>query len=276
MSPSESQLRAALRAGEGQPVNPEVVIAHARTVRHNRRMRVGSIAAAVIAVGGIGTGIAALNTGPNGSNGSSNTAGGAIAGDKAAAPEATAPRAAPSTAGAAGGSRGGAGGPDAASCPDKPIRLMIPGGGGGTGQFGGSGPLFAEPVDSIRVCGYAASSLGGRIDATGSTVLLGQDADEVAASLNAAATTRKARPCPVEPVRELVLYPIATSGGRLATVVVTYGGCAPWATNGTAVRYDWTPPPGTAGLLNRLMLSGPALPSVPGPYPIEPSGSPVR
>jgi len=165
MSPSESQLRAALRAGEGQPVNPELVIAHARAVRHNRRMRVGSIAAAVIAVGGIGTGIAALNTGPNGSDGSSNTAGGAIAGDKAAAPEATAPRAAPGTAGAAGGSRGGNNGTDAASCPDKPIRLMIPGG-GGTGQFGGSGPLFAEPVGSIRVCGYAAASLGGRIDAT--------------------------------------------------------------------------------------------------------------
>ena len=275
MSPSESQLRAALRAGEGQPVNPELVIAHARAVRHNRRMRVGSIAAAVIAVGGIGTGIAALNTGPNASDGSSNTAGGAIAGDKAAAPEATAPRAAPGTAGAAGGSRGGNNGTDAASCPDKPIRLMIPGG-GGTGQFGGSGPLFAGPVDSIRVCGYAAASLGGRIDATGSTVLLGQDADEVAASLNAAAITRPARPCPVEPVRQLVLYPIATSGGRLAPVVVTYGGCAPWATNGTAVRYDWTPPADTSSLLNRLTLTTPGLPSVPGPRPIEPSGSPVR
>jgi hypothetical protein len=269
MSPSESQLRAALRAGEGQPVNPDLVIAHARAVRHNRRMRVGSIAAAVIAVGGIGTGIAALSTGTNGSGDSA--AGSSVSGDlqgKAAAPEGTAPRAAPETA-------GGANGADTASCPATPIRLMVPGG-GGTGQFGGSGPLFAEPVDSIRVCGYAATSLGGRIEATGSTVLLGRDAADVATSLNAAAVTRSARPCPVEPVRELVLYPTATTGGRLAPVVVSYAGCAPWATNGTAVRYDWTPPAGTSGLLNRLTRATPGLPSVPGPHPIEPSGSPKR
>lgn len=276
MSPSESQLRAALRAGEGQPVDAELVIAHARTVRHNRRVRVGSIAAAVIAVAGIGTGIAALNG--DGTSSPHDTAGGAIAGDKAAAPEATGPRGAPGTAGtagAAGGSHGGDNG--AASCPDEPIRLMLPGG-GGTGQFGGSGPLFAGPVDSIRACGYAAASLGGRIELTGSTVLLGRDAADVATSLNAAAVTRSRETCPlpVGPVRELVLYPVASSGAELAPVVVTYNGCGPWATNGTAVRYDWTPPAATSALLNRLTLATPGLPSVPGPRPIEPSGSPKR
>jgi hypothetical protein len=56
MSPSESQLRAALHHGEGEPVDAGAVIARARAARHDRRVRMASVAAAVAIVGAVGTG----------------------------------------------------------------------------------------------------------------------------------------------------------------------------------------------------------------------------
>ncbi len=58
MSPNEFQLRAALRDGEGEHLDPDTVVARARAVtraRRDRRVRYLSVAAVVAVVGGIGT-----------------------------------------------------------------------------------------------------------------------------------------------------------------------------------------------------------------------------
>jgi hypothetical protein len=152
---------------------------------------------------------------------------------------------------------------------------MLPGG-GGTGQFGGDGPLFDGPVSSMQICGYAATSLGGQVAFNSTTVLNGDQANELATSLDAASTIHEIRPCPLRQTRELVIYATSTSGARMKPVVVDYSSCAPFATNGTAARFDWTPPTDVNATLNRLMTRDPALPNLPGRTSFLPSGSPVH
>jgi hypothetical protein len=60
MSPSESELRASLRAGEGEQLDVDAVLAHARSVRRDRRrnaLAIGGAVVAVLAVGGVITGV---------------------------------------------------------------------------------------------------------------------------------------------------------------------------------------------------------------------------
>lgn len=60
MSPSESELRASLRAGEGAQVDVDAVVGHARTARRERRrnmLAIGGTIVAVLAVGGVITGV---------------------------------------------------------------------------------------------------------------------------------------------------------------------------------------------------------------------------
>ena len=44
MSPNEFDLRAALRAGEGETLDPDSVLSAARAARHDRRVRIASVA----------------------------------------------------------------------------------------------------------------------------------------------------------------------------------------------------------------------------------------
>ena len=268
MSPSESELRSFLRTGEGDRVDPDALIAHARGVRHNRRVRLASVAAAVIAVGTVGAGAVALGAGNSGSPSADRNA----LGKSATPSEIGAPTrpAAPAPAPSGFSERS-----DAGVCPSLPLRLMLPGG-GGTGQFGGDQPLFDGSVTSMRICGYAPAGLTAQVKYSSTTVLTAPAANEIAMSLNAAPTTREIRPCPLRQTRELIIYAKTAAGASLKPVVVDYSSCAPFATNGTAARYDWVPPKGVAPLLSALMTPDPDAPSSPGGKSFEPSGSPVR
>jgi hypothetical protein len=60
MSPSESELRASLHAGEGDQVDVDAVLANARSTHRERRRNafaIGGAVAAVLAVGGVITGV---------------------------------------------------------------------------------------------------------------------------------------------------------------------------------------------------------------------------
>lgn len=60
MSPSESELRASLHAGEGDQVDVDAVLANARSTHRDRRrnaLAIGGAVAAVLAVGGVITGV---------------------------------------------------------------------------------------------------------------------------------------------------------------------------------------------------------------------------
>jgi hypothetical protein len=254
MSPSEFDLRAALRAGEGQRVNADGVIANAREVRHNRRKRVVAVVGAAAVVAGIGTGISYL---PGTSSSDSASSGGGLStaklGNSRGAPQA-----------------------DLTACPRTPPHLVLPGG-GGTTQFGATGPLFAEPVEQIVACGYGMSALGSAAGLGGTVTISGADAQQVADSLNDAPARRAAgQKCPaiVQPLRELVLYATGTSGAGLRPVVATFSTCPAVATNGTAVRYDWTPPASWAASLNAIMVPK-GTPQVVRPTG-HPSGSPLH
>ncbi len=244
MSPSEFQLRDALRDGEGDGVDAGAVIARAVRVRHERRMRVASVAAAVIVVGGIGAG-ASVAFRSNGSDGSGSTAlnaegrstprtGSTVAGS-------TAPRVSGGYQGAATDDKGAPPATAAPACPADFPQLALPGG-GGSGQFGSDGPLFASPVAAIEVCGYPASGAPGS-----STVLVGSAATEVAASLEAA-PLRGTRRCPF-PVQgdRLAMYPLTADGASERVVTVELW-CDGKVTNGTAIRYDWSAPSALADL----------------------------
>jgi hypothetical protein len=268
MSPSESELRSFLHGGEGDPIDPDALIAHARGVRHNRRVRLASVAAAVIAVGAVGTGTLVLSGGNSATSSADRQANVPpnLQSQATDAPGLTHPVLPKTNTSPGSGEE---------ACPAIPLRLMLPGG-GGTGQFGGDAPLFDGTVSSMQICGYAAASLSGQVAFSDATVLTGDQANEIATSLNAASTTRVIRHCPIRQTRELIIYATSQSGATMKPVVVDYSSCAPFATNGTAARYDWVPPKDVGPTLTDLMTPNPALPSVPGGKSFEPTGSPVR
>ncbi len=59
MSPSEKDLRSALRAGEGEAFAPDAdtIMQAARGARHTRRVRIAAVTATVVVVGGLGIGL---------------------------------------------------------------------------------------------------------------------------------------------------------------------------------------------------------------------------
>ena len=144
-------------------------------------------------------------------------------------------------------------------------RLEIPGG-GGTGQFGSGGPLFAGVVTQLVVCAYPVSA------SPTSIVLSGAEAASVAAGLNAAATTSSTTLCLYGPsgTGQLVLL-ATTAGGRTLPPVVATRHCTWTVTNGTAVRYDWTPPTSLTGVVAAATAG-----SGNGVGPPHASGSPLH
>ena len=265
MSPNEFQLRSALRDGEGEHVNPDTVIARARGVqqaRHDRRVRYGSVAAAVAIVGGIGvTGGVVLSGGSehksaSANNGGTNydSAGQAPGGGQAVSGSAPAKAGVPRNPIAPGPMSDAA----AVPCPDSPPKLMLPGG-GGSGQFGAQGALFSDPVEAVKVCAYANSAP----TFVPSTVLTGESATDLTKSMEQA---DKALPasmkCPggAAPTdggsRALVIIGVDKDGRQLKPVVVTLS-CPTRVTNGTALRYNWTPPANITKLIYTIPGRGP-------------------
>jgi len=247
MSPTENELRAALHHGEGDGPDPFVITAAGRRARERRRSRLVNTAAAVVIIGGVGTVGTFLvqNTGTDQQNSGSN--------DMGAAAKAPNDRVVES---AAGGARNApvqtrsapAGGasvlpPGAAratgSCPATAPAVPVP------GSAGSAGPLFRRAPDELLVCTYTGvvSSAG-----PASVVLTGADARAVVTSLETAPTARPGGMCPTYRLageRTVVIIGRSASGAPVGEVTTTLDrpACATVVTNGTSVRYGWTPPP---------------------------------
>ncbi len=252
MTPSESQLRAALRDGEGQALDVDSVVAGAARLHRARRQRLASVAGAVIVVGGIGVGVVAV--GRDGSGGPDTALAQRTAGATPATPAAgTGSRAgtAPRTRARAASMPADAAG-TAIACPAHAPRLAAPGG-GGTGGFGGSDALYAAPISAAKVCAY----LDGADGVATTQVLTGAQAAELATSLEQAPSSRRRRECPNSTSEAggptLVIYALDAAGHRLRVVTASLG-CPGLVTNGTATRYFWSPPTSLADLVGRRFV----------------------
>jgi hypothetical protein len=289
MSPSESDLRAALQHGEegGFQVNADAIMREGQAIR-GRRVRIlsGTAAAVLVAAGAVG--LAATRGGNGASNaggGNSNLAdkaaasgGGARHGREGNAPgRAQAPAPSPLPSGVVPTAPVGGTAQLGAQCPASAPHLLTPGG-GGTGQFGADEALFAKPVKTLVVCSYA-TTVG---SAPGRLVLSHHTATEVVSSMETATPKSTApTPCdagPTSTTRLLDFIGVTSTGSALppVTATLTFPTCNVRVTNGTAVRYNWSPP---ANLTDQLRgLSPPKVPPIrvpSGPSGIV-NGSPVR
>lgn len=270
MSPTEFELRAALRDGEGgdcgTPLDVDSIIGHAESVRRQRRGRLLGGATAAVVVAGVGVTGAVLAWG--GGSGSSPASPSRPNGQVYGAMNDASP--------SAEGLHATNGSAVAADCPAAVPRLNLPGG-GGTGQFGADDAVFARSVTRVLVCAYGSQELVATSGAApAGTVLSGTDATTLAGSLNdaAAPTSGAAHACPdfrtADGPQEYVLIGYDSSGAALPAVVVTLGDnpCLDKATNGTAVRPSWSPP---ASL--QATFSGLAAKVGTGPPRVQPSGN---
>ncbi len=243
MSPNEAQLRAALRDGEGNRVDVDAVVASALRVRHARRQRLSAIAGAVIVVAGVAGGAALLGRGDHNSttasSGERSVPSFSATSDRSAQPPA-----------AAGGSDSAA---TAIRCPAQLPRLLRPGG-GATATFGGGGALFAAPIAAAKVCAYLNGTGGD------SQVLDATQATELAASVERAPASRGTRLCPNSTTGNdppaFVIFAVTAAGKRLPVVTATLG-CPGLVTNGSAIRYNWSPPSSVSALITERAASRP-------------------
>lgn len=275
MSPSEADLRAFLREGEGDHVDPEDIIWSGRQVRARRRTLLLSAAAAVVVVGATATGVAALvnspspsaNGGGNGTaaqasvNGANNAAGGSP-GHRALVrvPD-----------------RARAGGPGVAGAAPSCLRRS-----GSRALVHGahaSGPLLAGPVKKFVVCAYSNGTLLKRMTPQ-PVVVTGPAARQLASSLRHLSATMPPRDCPMIAATASTavrIVPITATGRQLASLVANIGlpTCETVVTNGSAVRYGWHVPPRVAALL-RLGERAPGLVGGLVPPTRRQSGTPPR
>jgi len=249
MSPSESQLRAALHEGEGEGLDAGLLIAHGNRLRRQRRRRINQIAVATVVVGVVGVGFTVLS-----GNGSNDEAGSSTSGGSAALQRSSAP---------AGGSAGGGGAhaapphrgqtaPSAAAsgnysfvggCPSVPTHIALP---TGVTQDEASGPLLPSDASAIRACGYP----GGTRSQT--LVLQSTRASALAATINSAPITpsRTVRICTKNQLTGTVeLLAVDGAGRRSKPVVITIASPNAVATNGMATRYFAVAPPVLRNLL---------------------------
>ncbi|MCW2496169.1 hypothetical protein [Jatrophihabitans sp.] len=238
MSPSEFQLRAALRDGEGDGVDPDRIISSALRLqlrRHDRRVRVLAVAAVIVVISGGAVGIAALNGSTRESGGAASAqsrtaAAGAAAGGAdsgGAIPKASSPSS--ESVGASGGAVVPSSPLPGVTCPKTPVSYELPGG-GGTNQFGADGPLFAEPVAAIAVCSYP-------LGAASPTPLTGTAATALARKLEleGSSSPRSGPYCAGQVRGELLSF--TSDGTQLRPVEITGTCTRVELTNGSAVRY---------------------------------------
>lgn len=281
MSPTERDLRAALRAGEGDDLDVDHVVAGGRSARAQRRSRIMNTTAAAVVVAGVATGGALLAGGGHGGTSKSNGAATADRGGAYSAPAgssaASGKAGPPAAAGAAGSGTAGSGRSAAAmglpTCPASLPRYLIPGTSvPSTGAAGGA--LFSGPVATAVVCSYGSLATSNAPPPT-RVVLTGADATTLATSLENAAPVRPKVMCPQirsADERELMIIGVAADGSVVGRVTTTINrpACDVRVTNGKAVRYAWSPPP---SLANRLNGAGPVGSVSPGPVM---NGSPTR
>lgn len=220
MSPSESELRAALHDGEGERPDPDAVIERARTARHQRRVRAGAAAASALAVAGIAVGsVVAVNAGGSGTPAAQSTPG-------------------PTRSAASGATQG---------CPATVPYTSPP------AHTSTSGSLFPRPVHSVQVCAYVS---GAHSPADIAARLTGRQATGLVLSIeqgtSGAAPGR--RVCPMFRVADahyLVIIGIDADGATMPPVTASAAPnpCNRWITNGSTTRYGWIPPDSVGSLV---------------------------
>jgi len=214
MSPNEEQLRAALREGEGDRPNADLIIASARAARRSRRRVAAAIAASVAVVIAIGGGITALSLRSGNSPSSSAAAGrsqplptsAAGAAPPAARPGAELPPAAPS----------------ALACPSTPPTIALPN--------TSTGRLLPDGITAIRICLYQV----GTPKFAGTTELTGSAAEQLARRLEDSPLPTPTTACTADLGPTAVIL-ASTARKNAPTVVGNLGGCGE-ITNGQAAR----------------------------------------
>lgn len=235
MSPTEDELRRALREEEGSGPDPATVIMRAAAYRSERRTKILSAVAAVAVVAGVGTGIGLVTT----SGGSHKKEAGSAAGGTAQfGANSSAARAPQYGSGAAEGGAGDAA-PAPASCPPSAPTVAA--------ATDTTRPLLTGPVSTVTVCGYLGTGTLVR-DATSHAPLThtyaGSDATAIADALAKATPSSRALSCgaiPAGGLRSLVLYARYATGAAAAPIVVDVG-CGARLTNGTTTRASWQQP----------------------------------
>jgi hypothetical protein len=214
MSPNEEQLRAALREGEGDRPNADLIIASARAARRSRRRVAAAIAASVAVVIAIGGGITALSLRSGNSPSPSAAAGrsqplptsAAGAAPPAARPGAELPPAAPS----------------ALACPSTPPTIALPN--------TSTGRLLPDGITAIRICLYQV----GTPKFAGTTELTGTAAAQLARGLEDSPLPTPTTACTADLGPTAVIL-ASTARKNAPTVVGNLGGCGE-ITNGQAAR----------------------------------------
>jgi hypothetical protein len=249
MSPTESQLRQALREGEGDGVDAGLLIANANRIRRERRRRINAGIGVAAVVGVLGSFALLIGT-----RATQEEAGGGSAATRSA-PGDQAYRAT-SNGGAAGGAAGRSArasavpsppgayhGTPAPSCPRTPVHVKRSG--------GSSGSLVPAGVSSISACAY-------RPDGTtvAGALVTQRAATEFADSLNAAPhrPARAAGPC-VAPFdgRGSVQLRVYDSHGTLVGPLTVVPDChQAKVTNGAVTRYPRHLPPPLPRLLRTV------------------------
>ncbi len=250
MSPNEAQLRAALRAGEGESLDPDAILARARTTRSQRRRTrtaIGATAAMVAAVAGSVTAIAAANHG----------------GQPAAGPSASVSPSRPGIATRPAPAIGGPStepGPDGtpyvpAGCTATAPELKWPKDPTGTAA---AGPVFPAGVESITLCAYQLGQPSQSHPFQSARTITGSTATALADRINQLPPVTGVLPsCPPDsgPWYSLI---VTTSGDAAPVVVASTSGCGV-ITNGTAIRF-WS-----GNVINPLLKSlPPVAPVTPG------------
>ncbi|WP_375477092.1 hypothetical protein [uncultured Jatrophihabitans sp.] len=248
MSPTEEELRSALRAGEGDGVDADRLISNATAHRRQRRVRLLSGAAAAVVVAAGATSLALWQSAGSSTNRHA-------AGD---GPNPSSALTSPSPPTARAGS------PGRPACPAAEPSTARAGAAQPT-----TGPLFGAPVTSVVVCAYGAlvPQPGSPATSTPQTrlVLTGAAAHLLVDSLEHAASIRPQTMCPMlrsVNARSLAIYGVQTDGSTLTPVTALIGApaCQTPVTNGIAVRYDWTPPKQLVPTLDKLLPNRGATP----------------
>ena len=215
MSPNEEQLRAALREGEGDRPNADLIIASAHAARRSRRRVAWAIAGSAAVVIAIGGGITALAL-PSGNSNTSSGAGASrpqpvptSASRAAAPPEGLGAKASPSVT-------------NALACPSAPPTIAMPN--------TSTGRLFPDGIAAIRICLYQT----GTSKFAGMTELTGTAAGELARQLEDSPPPTPTTACTADLGPSVVILASNTKANA-PTVVGNLGGCGE-ITNGQAAR----------------------------------------
>ncbi len=227
MTPRESDLRAALRDGEGDGVDPSTVVGRALHVRRRRRRTVGAVlgSVAAVAVVAIAVPLAASHTATTRSSSAQMQVGTASSGvpdtlvgpalpvpEPGSSPRSSPPASSPSTA-------------PSASCPDDTPSVPSP----RNLSTAGQAELLPPSVATIVVCVYQDAAATVNTKRPSSYVVTGAQAATIAGRLNDSPAPSPTASCPLDLGPTVAL--VSTGAGGTRTAVGNAGGCGTIATD---------------------------------------------